>query len=105
MNMEIIKEKETPLLNRRRVTLSFSSQSGKTPSRKDAAKEVAKKVGASEDSVAVRHIYTQFGNTSAKIIAHVYKDAKTMEKYEDERIFIKQGLKEAKPKQPGKSKK
>jgi ribosomal protein S24E len=102
MDIEIIKETETPLLNRKRVTLSYSSQDGKTLSRKDALKEVAKKVGTKEDQVAIRHIYTQFGNQSSKIIAHVYKDAKTMERYEDEGILVKQGLKEAKPKNAAK---
>lgn len=101
MDMELIKEKETPLLNRKRVTLSYTSQDGKTLSRKAAAKAVSNKLGVKEDQVAIRHIYTQFGNTSVKIIAHVYKDAKTMEKYEEERTFVKQGLKEAKPKNQG----
>ena len=98
MDIEIIKETETPLLNRKRVTLSYSSQDGKTLSRKDALKEVSKKVGAKENQIAIRHIYTQFGQQTSKIIAHVYKDPKTMEKYEEHGILVKQGLKEAKPK-------
>lgn len=100
MDIEIIKEKETPLLNRKRVTLNYVSQDKKTLSRKDAVKEVSKKLGCKEDQVAIRHIYTQFGSQSSKIIAHVYKDAKTMEKYEEEGILVKQGLKEKKPKNP-----
>ena len=100
MDIELIKQKETPLLNRKRVTFGYSSQDGKTLSRKNAAKEVSKKLGVKEDHIAIRHIYTQFGNTSSKIIAHVYKDAATMEKYEEDRTLVKQGLKEAKPKNP-----
>jgi small subunit ribosomal protein S24e len=103
MDIEIIKETETPLLNRKRVTLSYSSQDGKTLSRKEAVNQVSKKLGVKEDVVAIRHIYTQFGNQSSKIIAHIYKDAKTMEKYEEEGILVKQGLKEAKPKNAAKA--
>jgi ribosomal protein S24E len=100
MDIEIIKEVETPLLNRKRVTLNYSSQDGKTLSRKEAVKEVSKKLGVKEDQIAIRHIYTQFGQRISRIIVNVYKDAKTMEKYEAEGILVKQGLKEAKPKNP-----
>lgn len=103
MDLNIIKEKEVPLLDRKRVTLQYNSQEGKTPPRKQIAKEVAKKIGAKEDCVAIRHIYTKFGETASKIIAHVYKDFKTLEKYEDESTLVKQGLKEAKPKNAGKT--
>lgn len=98
MNIEIMKEKEVPLLERKRIVLRYSSQEGKTPARKTVAKEVAKMIKANENQVAIRHIYPQFGVTSSKIIAHVYKDFQTMEKYEDENTLVKQGLKEAKPK-------
>lgn len=90
MNMEIIKEKETPLLNRKRVTLKYTTTEGKTPARKDMVNAVAQKVGAKDDLIAIRHIYTQFGSTSAKIIAHVYKDAATKEKYEGKNLLAKQ---------------
>lgn len=106
MNLEIMKEKEIPLLERKRIVLRYASQEGKTPARKTVAKEVAKMVNAKDDQVAIRHIYSQFGATSSKIIAHVYKDFKTMEKFEDENTLVKQGLKEAKPKnKPGQAKK
>ena len=98
MNIEIMKEKEVPLLERKRIVLRYASQEGKTPARKTVAKEVAKMAKVGEDQVAIRHIYSQFGVTNSKIIAHVYKDFKTMEKYEDENTLVKQGLKEAKPK-------
>lgn len=98
MNIEIIKEKEVPLLERKRIVLKYASQEGKTPARKTIAKEVAKMIKVKDDQVAIRHIYSQFGVTSSKIIAHVYKDFAAMEKYEDENTLVKQGLKEAKPK-------
>ena len=90
MDLELIKEKETPLLERKRVSLTYNSQDGKTPSRKQILKEVAKKVGGNADAIAIRHIYTKFGETAVKIIAHVYKDAKTMQKYENKVLLAKQ---------------
>lgn len=90
MSIEIKKEKEIPLLNRKRVTLTYTTTDGKTPARKDMVNPVAQKIGCSADTVAIRHIYTQFGSTSAKIIAHIYKDAETLAKYENKNLLAKQ---------------
>jgi len=94
MDLELIKEKQVPLLKRKRVTLKYSAQSRKTPSRTKIVGEVAKKIGVKEDTIAIRHIYTQFGKSSSKIIAHVYKDKKTMDLYENKKLLEKQAKKE-----------
>ena len=70
-----------PLLARKRVTLEATYDAA-TPSRNDLTKEVAKKVGADEKLVSVRHIYTRFGKRKARIIAHVYSDEQDMKQLE-----------------------
>lgn len=104
MNLELIKEKEIPLLKRKRVTLKYNSQDQKTPSRKSVLKEVAKKINVKEDTIAIRHIYPQFGQSASKIIVHVYKDNKTMQEYESKGLLEKQKIHEAKKEEPAEDK-
>jgi small subunit ribosomal protein S24e len=70
MKLDIIKERDTPLLSRKRVTISIEYE-GATPSRLDLKKEVAKKVGSKEDLTIIKHVYTRFGRQKAKVIAHI----------------------------------
>jgi len=77
MDITILKERETPLLARKRVTLEATYDAA-TPSRADLTKAVAKKVGAEEKLVSVRHIYTRFGKRKARIIAHIYSNEKDL---------------------------
>lgn len=81
MDLTILKERETPLLARKRVTLEANYDAA-TPSRAVLTKEVAKKVGADEKLVRVRHIYTRFGKRKARIIAHVYSDEQDLKRLE-----------------------
>lgn len=82
MDLEVLKERETPLLSRRRVTL-MAAYGGATPSRKDLTKDIAKKLNVNEKLVILKHIYTRFGLQKAKIIAHVYGNEEDMKTYED----------------------
>ncbi|HLC46505.1 MAG TPA: hypothetical protein VJI75_02065 [Candidatus Nanoarchaeia archaeon] len=91
MELELVKQEEMPLLSRQRYTFTLAFE-GATPSRKDLRKEVSKKIGAEEDKVLIKHVYTRFGNPKAKIIAHVYPDRKTMEKIEEKYILKKHGI-------------
>jgi small subunit ribosomal protein S24e len=89
MELEIIKEKETPLLSRKRVTVTCTYE-GKTPSRVDLRKKIAEKLKVQEDLLVIRHIYTRFGQTWAKAITHVYSDAETMMRLEGSHMVDKQ---------------
>jgi small subunit ribosomal protein S24e len=96
MELEILKERETPLLSRKRVTAEVHYE-GKTPSRVDLRKTVSAKIKAPEELVVIRHIYTIFGEQKAKVIVHVYSDPKTMLRLEGSHQVDKQtGKKTAK---------
>ena len=106
MELQIKKQRETPLLSRNRVTLMMEYE-GATPSRLEFRKMVSKQLKAPEDLVIIKHIYTRFGQSKAKVIAHVYNDKKDMEKIEEEYLLKKhqkekaEGAKEeAKAEQP-----
>ncbi len=88
MKLEIIKERETPLLSRTRVTLKAEYE-GATPSRLELKKLVANKIKSDEKLVVLKHIYTRFGKNSAKIIAHIYQNEKDMKKLEHSKLIEK----------------
>lgn len=79
MQMNIVKEKETPLLSRKRVTLEID-YNGATPSSNDIVKELSKKLKSKEDLVEIRHIYKKFGKSKSKVIAHIYENPEVMSK-------------------------
>lgn len=81
--MELVYEKEVemPLLERKRVTFKLVFE-GATPKMEDVKKLVASKMKLAEDSVEVRHIFQKFGEHQAKVIAHLYKSAEMLKKYE-----------------------
>ncbi|MBI2148015.1 hypothetical protein HYU19_06130 [Candidatus Woesearchaeota archaeon] len=96
MKIEIIKERETPLLSRTRATLNVEYE-GATPSRMALRKEIAKKVGSDEKLTVIRHVYTKFGRQKAKVIVNIYKTENDMMSVEHAKLISKHlGKKEAK---------
>ena len=94
MEIEIKKQRETPLLSRTRVTLTLNYDAA-TPNRLEIRKAVAHKVKAKEELVVIKHIYTRFGQKMAKVIAHVYNDKKDMEAIERPFMLKKHNPKKA----------
>lgn len=97
MKLDVVKERETPLLSRTRVTLNLEYE-GPTPSRLQLRKEVAAKLKQEENLVVLKHIYTRFGQHRAKLIAHVYKTEDDLKRMEDEYMKVKHLDKEGKQK-------
>lgn len=89
MNIEILKEKEIPLLERKRVNVKVSLESGKTPSRNDLVTELAKKFKTKEDNIIIKHIYTRYGQNASKVIIHIYKSPGSKDKYEEKYLLKK----------------
>jgi ribosomal protein S24E len=94
MEIEIKKQRETPLLSRTRATLTLNYESA-TPNRLEIRKAVAHKLKAKEELVVIKHIYTRFGQKMAKVIAHIYNDKKEMEAIERPFMMKKHGAKKA----------
>jgi len=94
MKLEVISEKETPLLSRKRISL-MAFYDGKTPSRQELIAEVAKKIKKSKDLIIIKHIYGRFGSQKCKIIANVYDDEKSLKQIEDEYLTKKHVAPEA----------
>ena len=76
--MKILSEKELPLLTRKRVKFEILHPESSTPSKANLKDAVAKKYNVAPELVSIRHVYGKFGTESSKIIAHIYKDEKTL---------------------------
>ncbi len=78
MKIEKAKEVEMPLLARKRIKFDLEHPSAPTPSRAVLKEEIAKKYGTKPELIAIRHVYTKFGLQTAKVIANIYEDEKTL---------------------------
>ena len=88
MNLKIINEQENILLSRKEVTTSINFD-GKTPSRKDVQKELAKKLKAKEPMTIIKKIDNEYGSTFAKVSAYIYSDEEVMNKLERKNLIEK----------------
>lgn len=72
-----------------KATLEFEKS---TPSYKEVTASLASDLKADEKLIAIRHIYTSFGNKKAEVTAYVYND-------EAKKRLIEPKLKEKKAKE------
>ncbi|MBI2557800.1 hypothetical protein HYW20_00615 [Candidatus Woesearchaeota archaeon] len=91
MQLTITNKKQEPLLSRTmlKATLEFEKS---TPSYKEVVASLASDLKADEKLIAIRHIYTSFGNKKAEVTAYVYND-------EAKKQLIEPKLKEKKAKE------
>jgi len=86
--MEIIEKKEHPLLSRTEI-IAKDSYTGTTPSRNSIKDRLANTLKANKELLVIKHIYPDFGFSSAKIIAYLYSNKKDMERIEPKYAFKK----------------
>ncbi|MFC1801600.1 30S ribosomal protein S24e [Nanoarchaeota archaeon] len=89
MKLEIKNQKDNKLLHRKEVE-GLLTYEGATPSNVQVQKEVAAQLKVDEKLVVVRHIYNQYGENTADVLAYAYDNEDSMKRIE----FIKE---EAKP--------
>lgn len=92
MEISNIKETVNELLGRKEITgeVSFT---GSTPSYADFSKAVAQKFSVPEETVAVKHIFTKFGSTSARFVVYIYKSVNEKNAFEP-KVKVKKGTTE-----------
>ncbi|MFA6088509.1 MAG: hypothetical protein WC755_01470 [Candidatus Woesearchaeota archaeon] len=88
MELEIIKQKDVPVLSRKRI-VCLATFDKETPTRKQVNDKLAAMVSTTPDLIITRHIYTKFGERKAKVISHVYKSFDELKKNEDKDVIIK----------------
>jgi ribosomal protein S24E len=82
MNLKIEKTEEKPLLARKEVAGSIMFEEKATPSNDNVRKAIAAELKVDEKVVVVKHIYTAYGSSEAKVEAYVYNDEKSLKKME-----------------------
>ena len=85
METSIINRKEFPLLNRERINIEVVFTNQATPKKEDIKKSVAGTLKADENLISIKHIYSKFGESKAKIIVNLYNDAETFKKFENKK--------------------
>ncbi len=81
MKAELLKEKETPLLQRKRMNFMVDF-AGSTPSGIELRESLSKQLKVDKNLIAIRHIYQRYGLPRAKVIVHVYKNFEILKKLE-----------------------
>ena len=83
LDLKITEKNEQKLLSRIEVQAILGFTGSSTPSNEDVKNAIAKEVGKDAKLVVIQHIYTNYGDTSAKVIAHVYDNDKKLDEIEN----------------------
>ena len=86
-----LERKDYPLLGRTRAEFKLTFE-GATPSRAEVRAAVAKAIGTADSLTVIRHIYTRFGSSEAKIVVHSYKSEEEMRTFEDRPTLLRHGI-------------
>ncbi len=73
MQLNVVEKKEEPLLSRIAVKADLDFDKS-TPSYAETAALLVTNLKADEKLIAIRHIYTSFGNKKAQVTAYLYND-------------------------------
>ncbi len=71
MELEIIRRRENPLLQREEVIARVRFEGG-TPSRKEIRESLAKELGKPVGNLFIRRIITEYGKEEAEVVAMAY---------------------------------
>ena len=81
--MKLLKEDHSPLLEYKRITLEIEHDKNKTPSNQDVLNKLSDELKVSQELIKVKHIYSHFGLTKSKVIAHIYNNLEFLKKIEE----------------------
>ena len=73
MQLTITNKKDEPLLSRKMVTAALEFEKA-TPSYQETSALLAASLKTDEKLIAIRHVYTLFGDKKAEVVAYVYSD-------------------------------
>lgn len=100
MNLEIIQERNNPLLSRKELDLLIVYESS-TPKRDEVRKAIAEKYGVEVERVIIEKMVSLFGARKARAHVHIYDTVEDAKKYERKHILRRHGLLEQEVKQVG----
>lgn len=86
MKLNIVEDKENPLLNRREIEFEVEHEGSATPKKLEVSEMLAAKLNANTKLMIVR-FYTQFGSNVSRGSCMVYKDSAAMERAEPTKLL------------------
>ena len=95
MDIQVIKEKNNPLLNRREVTFKIFHEEA-TPSRQSVVDKLAATMNSRQGQVIVDSLKTEFGKRETIGYAKIYETAERAKEIERAHITERNAPKEAK---------
>ncbi len=78
MEMQILKETDSPLLDRKEVKLKVNFFNTTTPSNSALESELVRKLKADPSLVVIKKVQQKFGSGEAEVTAYVYKNLDKM---------------------------
>ena len=78
MELSLLETRESPLLNRKRISYMVNFGGGSTPSILDFRDAVAIELKIKKELISIRHVYQRYGFSKAKVIVHVYNTRKDL---------------------------
>lgn len=97
MKLELVKEKEEKLFNRKEILAKLDFEKN-TPSKEVIKKELCDHLKFNSELVALTKVKQRFGERSADIFAYVYKDKDSLNKLEFKKKKVKKEAKKEEPK-------
>jgi small subunit ribosomal protein S24e len=94
--MNIIQEKNNPLLERKEIKFIIEHNNKPSPSNNEMLKLAAENLKASESLVKIKKIKTFYGENKSEVTAYLYKDEAMLKSIEEIQKKKKDGKKETK---------
>jgi len=76
MKIEVINEKENPLMKRRELFVSIDYDKGATPSKADLQKSLAEQLKVNIENLEISKILSEFGLSKGKAWVKIWKEKK-----------------------------
>ena len=68
--MKTLKESSNPVIEYKRVVMEIEHDKAKTPSNQEMLTKVSESLKVNPELLKIKHIYSHFGSSKSKIIAH-----------------------------------
>ncbi len=81
--MNPIKETNYKLVDYKRVVFEVDHDKSKTPTNQEILDKISKNLKVDHELIKLKHIYTKYGSTKSKIIAHVYGNVENLKRIEE----------------------
>ncbi|MBU7045455.1 MAG: 30S ribosomal protein S24e [Theionarchaea archaeon] len=93
MEIQILEEKENPLLERKEIQLRVIQDAG-SPKIGDLRKKIAAQLSLDETLFVVQNVYAEYGMNESRCMLKVYNTKERLKAVEAEYVLKKNGLSE-----------